>query len=593
MSSINQPSHDGSFWKGLRRRSVTPTRISRRSRYFSFSFLEPTIDEISQESLTNIKKEIEKKELKVRANSIIDVNEEENFTDINISVKNVNAPLSFLNMYNNSSSHGDNNSRKKKDKNIYYHAHLQITNNQVDCNNNLQQRQWHIYFSHTEYLKALLLKKSLGNTNNNIGGEEPVKGVGVIQKIIDVTERDATTSGTPTHAAAMYDRLRYRTWHFLKLITIYPASIMTTILTLQYIKTNNFVSILSDNMPNIPLFDYIDTSFPMFFKVLYILVVCSTILKYFIKLIPWPDKLVLSYHQQHVPQVKEFLNEICKDPNICKIGYFSEFLRLSKHSLKENMDNCLIEGKVQLQFHSIARNDKSSRARVECNCCRIRFDFGFQDKLHKRWAIFRKSGITFMRSSKDDSPTDILLFDSSFMYMPGDELFTGNSNSILLYGSNWTAEIILESRFEQKQWLEIISKHIQPKYSLSENSNPNGSFAPLRLKSDNLISLYAKSYRNGKLYFSALADALLSAKKEIFICGWFLTPTLLLKRHTGENGKHEDCYRLDEILRKVTSNGVQVYILLYHEFKRAVSKKMYSLRSILYYNVLKHIIFQF
>ena len=136
-------------------------------------------------------------------------------------------------------------------------------------------------------------------------------------------------------------------------------------------------------------------------------------------------------------------------------------------------------------------------------------------------------------------------------------------------------------------------KHIQPKYSLSENSNPNGSFAPLRLKSDNLISLYAKSYRNGKLYFSALADALLSAKKEIFICGWFLTPTLLLKRHTGENGKHEDCYRLDEILRKVTSNGVQVYILLYHEFKRAVSKKMYSLRSILYYNVLKHIVFQF
>ena len=114
MSSINQPSHDGSFWKGLRRRSVTPTRISRRSRYFSFSFLEPTIDEISQESLTNIKKEIEKKELKVRANSIIDVNEEENFTDINISVKNVNAPLSFLNMYNNSSSHGDNNSREKK-----------------------------------------------------------------------------------------------------------------------------------------------------------------------------------------------------------------------------------------------------------------------------------------------------------------------------------------------------------------------------------------------------------------------------------------------------------------------------------------------
>ena len=49
MSSINQPSLDGSFWKGLRRRSVTPTRISRRSRYFSFSFLEPTIDEISQD----------------------------------------------------------------------------------------------------------------------------------------------------------------------------------------------------------------------------------------------------------------------------------------------------------------------------------------------------------------------------------------------------------------------------------------------------------------------------------------------------------------------------------------------------------------
>ena len=174
--------------------------------------------------------------------------------------------------------------------------------------------------------------------------------------------------------------------------------------------------------------------------------------------------------------------------NVEQHHFFPTCLYKFKHEFEKNELESMIK---HIDIHSLSEHNGQTVKRTGSQ---------IQDKLHKRWAIFRKSGITFMRSSKDDSPTDILLFDSSFMYMPGDELFTGNSNSILLYGSNWTAEIILESRFEQKQWLEIISKHIQPKYSLSENSNPNGSFAPLRLKSDNLISLYAKSYRNGKLY---------------------------------------------------------------------------------------------
>jgi phosphatidylserine/phosphatidylglycerophosphate/cardiolipin synthase-like enzyme len=66
----------------------------------------------------------------------------------------------------------------------------------------------------------------------------------------------------------------------------------------------------------------------------------------------------------------------------------------------------------------------------------------------------------------------------------------------------------------------------------------------------------------GKEYFSALAVALLSAREEIFIASWMVSPTLLLTRPPLPP------LRLDQILRFKAEQGVKIYVLLYKEVCR-------------------------
>ena len=69
--------------------------------------------------------------------------------------------------------------------------------------------------------------------------------------------------------------------------------------------------------------------------------------------------------------------------------------------------------------------------------------------------------------------------------------------------------------------------------------NRFGSFAPVRRDTS------AVWFVDGRDYMSAVADALENAKQDIFICDWWLSPEIYLKRPI--QGEY---WRLDNILRR-------------------------------------------
>ena len=73
---------------------------------------------------------------------------------------------------------------------------------------------------------------------------------------------------------------------------------------------------------------------------------------------------------------------------------------------------------------------------------------------------------------------------------------------------------------------------------------------------------------DGQDYMSAVADAIASAKYEIFITDWQIHPHVHMKRH--DKGITSLEWRLDKLLLRKAEEGVRVYILLYWETKRAM-----------------------
>uniref|UniRef100_A0A1D1XTW8 phospholipase D n=1 Tax=Anthurium amnicola TaxID=1678845 RepID=A0A1D1XTW8_9ARAE len=94
-----------------------------------------------------------------------------------------------------------------------------------------------------------------------------------------------------------------------------------------------------------------------------------------------------------------------------------------------------------------------------------------------------------------------------------------------------------------------------------ERENRYKSFSPER------EGCHVKWYVDGKDYFYAVSEALMSAEKEIFIEDWWLSPELYLRRPPSKNEE----YRLDRILKKKAQQGVKIYVVLYKEMTQALT----------------------
>ncbi|CAF3327625.1 unnamed protein product [Rotaria sp. Silwood2] len=113
------------------------------------------------------------------------------------------------------------------------------------------------------------------------------------------------------------------------------------------------------------------------------------------------------------------------------------------------------------------------------------------------------------------------------------------------------------------EWMKHLSNLTeQLKDFVNETRNRFDSYAPIRKKS---ISILVK-FINGKSYMSPNAKAFLTAKEEVFIIDWWLSPELILIRPADEN-----TFRLDNILGRITNARARVHVMLYKKMPFALA----------------------
>ncbi|KAG1107997.1 hypothetical protein G6F42_016157 [Rhizopus arrhizus] len=220
-----------------------------------------------------------------------------------------------------------------------------------------------------------------------------------------------------------------------------------------------------------------------------------------------------------------------------------EFLELSAISIVQDLGWKGKEGYLRNRINYVSPR-----------CCQIW-------KTHRwstEWIILRDSYMAFCTDTASSTPTDVLLFDNGLKIdIQEPRVYLGSYHISI---SNESRKIEIKgTKREVDQWLESMEK-VRNESPWVQNHR-FGSFAPVRANAK------VKWFVDAENHFNAVAEAILSAKVEIYIADWWLTPELYLRRPPEEN---ED-FRLDRLLHRKAVEGVKIYIVVYKEMSLALT----------------------
>ncbi|KAI8067472.1 hypothetical protein BC940DRAFT_53410 [Gongronella butleri] len=219
-----------------------------------------------------------------------------------------------------------------------------------------------------------------------------------------------------------------------------------------------------------------------------------------------------------------------------------EFLEMSAISMVQDMGWKGKEGYLRQRNHL-----------VQHRCCQW-----LTSRMWKtQWVLLRDSYIAFCDDIAASSPTAVLMLDNSFTMHATKPNLLGNYHLIL---TNQTRRIQLKgNKRELDEWSAQIKKVQDGSPWIRQHRFD--SFAPVRRHAK------VKWFVDAENHFNAVAEAILSAKVEIYIADWWLTPELYLRRPPHEN---ED-FRLDRLLQRKAREGVMIYIVIYKEMSLALT----------------------
>ncbi|EIE79586.1 hypothetical protein RO3G_04291 [Rhizopus delemar RA 99-880] len=222
-----------------------------------------------------------------------------------------------------------------------------------------------------------------------------------------------------------------------------------------------------------------------------------------------------------------YLKELVNRASVAVDYELCEFLEISAVSIQKDMGWKGKEGYLEYMAHP------------------TRLPWSHQ-QWKKEWVILRDSYIAFCEDVGSRSLSDVFLFDKFFHVSKKGQ---GNFGSVHLTLSNSTRRIEIKGPASRHmdEWTESLDK-IQ-KESPWVMNHRFGSFAPIR------EYVKAKWFVDGHDYYEAVAQAILSAKSEIYIEDWWL----YLRRPPKGNEE----YRLDRLLKRKACEGVMIYIVLY------------------------------
>ncbi|CAF3293392.1 unnamed protein product [Rotaria sp. Silwood2] len=139
---------------------------------------------------------------------------------------------------------------------------------------------------------------------------------------------------------------------------------------------------------------------------------------------------------------------------------------------------------------------------------------------------------------------------------------------------NLQCKIVVKCRtsHECEEWMHNFKMLIEQAYGfIDRHANRFNSYAPIR------ENQRAHWFINGKSYMKAVARALLTAKEEVFITDWWLSPEIMMIRPT-----EDETYRLDNLLATAAAKGVRVYVMVFKELKRVLPlSSLYTKKKLL------------
>ncbi|KAF7725701.1 Phospholipase D1 [Apophysomyces ossiformis] len=237
-----------------------------------------------------------------------------------------------------------------------------------------------------------------------------------------------------------------------------------------------------------------------------------------------------------------YLRELLKRAHMMVSYDVCEFLELSANSIAQDMGWKGKEGYLENKVNF-----------VNPRLCSV-----WKPKVwNTEWVIIRDSYLAFCENIASTEPTDVFLFDKSLKVTTCEPNLLGACHITL--ENKFRRIEIKGSKREVDEWLESIRK-VQSESPWVKNHR-FGSFAPIR------HSAKVKWFVDGENHFNAVAEAILSAKSEIYIADWWLTPELYLRRPPEQNEE----FRIDRLLQRKAREGVMIYIIVYKEMSVALT----------------------
>ncbi|CAI5741264.1 unnamed protein product [Hyaloperonospora brassicae] len=296
----------------------------------------------------------------------------------------------------------------------------------------------------------------------------------------------------------------------------------------------------------------------------------------------WPQlrKLFLSTGEKSVSRemialVQQLLDTVVKVPRLLRSPYVAALFQVSNSTFDDDMGRTSVrEGWLKARFwlkgnrENVRINRASASWDNECfNCMCVVKRVNLRAK-SLCWVSLKTSSIVIYDSIEDTHAHKAFLFDKKFNIERG--LATTGSTTTMLV-SNETYVLQMEAKTKQvlKKWANDIRRVADA--SNWSQSHRDGSFAIPRNPAH--VTSFAQWYVDGCGAYEAMFHALQSAKKEIFIAGWWVCPTIHLLRPAEQYPES----RLDLVLQKKAEEGVRVYVLMYKEIAMALTlNSMYS-----------------
>ncbi|KAI9011006.1 hypothetical protein CLU79DRAFT_839416 [Phycomyces nitens] len=240
-----------------------------------------------------------------------------------------------------------------------------------------------------------------------------------------------------------------------------------------------------------------------------------------------------------------YLRELLKRAHMLVSYDICEFLEISAASIVQDMGWKGKEGYLENRVNFVT-------PRICSNILRPHI-------WSKEWVIVRDSYIAFLADIASTVPTDVFLLDKSFSVTNRKRGFFGRYHNHIILSNRFRRIEIKGSKRQVEEWMESIQK--VSKNSPWVTNHRFGSFSPIR------HTAKVKWFVDAEDHFNAVAQAILAAKKEIYIADWWLSPELYLRRPPAKNEE----FRIDRLLQRKASEGVMIYIVVYKEMTVALT----------------------